>query len=319
MVKGKFKEGNKERSITPSQAKWLTTRDVLTLFNEEGTTSWKELWKRAKASKIPFPTLKRTVKRLVDQNILKPEAAENFEIAFTPLLPLPSICYLIGIIQFLEGQLESLNKDPAYYRQENTLGLFADLGWEKIKPFITESDERKLREAEFALCEIRSRVAISMLNEEERRRYEEYDKRAEETAELLNRRDHSVAKKLFAKIYTGAKERKAHLDDLIDAQEAVVKALVLATFDNTERMAHVFSPILNDKKREQVKPLINWLKANRDSYDKYLKKEEEAGRVLFVVGSGFKDYEEEAERRLAFLRQGLKTLEGTQAKTGKII
>jgi hypothetical protein len=308
MVKGKLGKW----AITPDRAKWLTTQDVVELFGDEKPALWSELWERAKKSdpKIPYPTLKRKVKWLVEHGFLKADVSVNEEsfgeAIFKPLIPLAPIYYLMDIIQFLEKQLEMINERPIYFGKFHAMRIFSDLGQEKIKPFITERDERKLVDIGVVLFEIRDRIVLSSYNKTERSRLDQYLQMVSKVAEVFVEHYKEGIKKEFREVDAKLKEKHSDIDgmkvfdlvmkDLKKIDEGSIIGSIIGVFDSIEKLPQYLQ--LNESEKERVRPSIKWLMDNRYIYEEYEKRTLNAGKILLIMGVGFRGYMEKEKETI---------------------
>ena len=96
----------KQKGLNPSDAKRLTTMEVMQLFDGAPKQTWGQLWQKAKAKGIPHPTLKDKISKLSESAVIRIEPNSNdFKDPYLSLLVSVENSFLVNdVITFLGNQ-----------------------------------------------------------------------------------------------------------------------------------------------------------------------------------------------------------------------
>jgi len=303
----------KGKGMSPVEAKRKTMIKVLKLFEDferEGyKASWKKLWEKAKEKQIPYPTLKRTMARLVEAGLAKVEASLDEKTFGTPIIsllaPLPHLMYLNDIVKVLDSYLDKWHVSPKILATSSHVTfdgyapsvLFSeDVTWSELKKYVTREDEAEFIKAQATLSEIRSRWTLeNLISKEEKQLVIKYEKTVDKLVDMIHEISRGEEIRRFRRMLEViAKAREMSVEKVFEEYEEAEKSIeqyVILHLDPNKIREH-FSKYQIKDDRSKTDPLIDWLKENREVYEKYRDRIKDAPKIVLAIGVGFADYTE---------------------------
>lgn len=296
------------RKGVPRQNKRQTTIKVLKLFSER-KMSKHELLQKAKDQNISHAAFTGVINRLFESKFL----TANIELAkvtkrdfehkvlmpfFSLNAPIPQILYLNDILDFLEQQFETWQGASTLKSFASSV-LFSETSWKELSRYIKPEDEMKFLEAHLALSKIHREMGKEMVldkfDEKEQQLILKYEETVEELIELIHSKSEDK-QNAFEELKNAENDVDLQkvVADLEESSKMFDKVRILGI--DPEELPQFFSNNNIVVDRTKTEPLIKWLKENRKIYSKYLEKQKESPKILLVIGEGFRDYIEEAQK-----------------------
>jgi len=286
MVKGK--------GINPSVAKRLTVLEILKLFSERKTRSWRELWQDAKSKKIPYPTLKRTVNNLIKNGLIRVETKEDFaNVKLTLLLDSYPAHILNEIISILEKRFEEFVSEPphlppAFFK----FNIFTNIQSEYLNKFLGPEEFVKMSSADRAIREtlykVLENIALS------------HSPDAKERLQLFKGKMQELVDRIYTPLVLkaeipDARERKRWLDfveEINKRGKVIAFELIFMSPDINQAVETFFK--ISPRRKNEIRPLIEWLAKNSKVREEYARESEKYSGIVFVTSilkAGQKDRE----------------------------